>query len=81
VASNKIVDGGRTGAGRPVGEIIAPTLDIPPDCKCSWSVCTAGIGRACKSRLTYSSSLCRYRHTAEHPLGSNDADLTIPAAL
>jgi hypothetical protein len=76
VASNKVQDGGRSGAGRPAGETIARTLDLPADCKCSWSVSKPGPGFACLSRLRYASSLCRYRHTPEHPLGGGHTALT-----
>ena len=52
----------RSGLGRPVADIIQPTLTIPHECMCSWIVVRAGPGFACLSKIKYTNSLCSVRH-------------------
>ena len=51
--------------GHSAGRIEIPTVDIPCDCMCSWTVIRAGQGRDRISRLMYPSALCRHKHVSE----------------
>jgi hypothetical protein len=42
------------------GHVEMATLDIPQRCRCVWIVVTPGVGRACRSRLKITNSLCAY---------------------
>jgi hypothetical protein len=55
----------RQGTGRPTSVVEMPTLRIPSDCLCSWTVATPGPGLNCISRLSYANALCGHRHAAE----------------
>lgn len=54
----------RDGSGRPVGDVVMPTLLIPERCHdlCTWSVVRPGPGYACLSRLRYRNLLCPASH-------------------
>ena len=43
-------------------DIVQPTLSIPCDCSCSWSVIRPGPGMACVSRMKARNRCCPYRH-------------------
>jgi len=45
-------------------DIIVPTLAIPGDCVCTWSVIRPGPGLLCLSQLRYVNALCPVRHQA-----------------
>jgi len=42
--------------------IVQPTLSIPCDCSCSWTVVRPGPGMACVSRMKARNRCCPYRH-------------------
>ena len=55
----------RSGTGRPSSVIEMPTVQIPADCLCSWSVVRPGPGLDCVSRLAYVNAMCPCRHAAD----------------
>ena len=62
-ARTRIVDN-RGIPGLTPSSVEMPTVEIPVNCMCSWSVVKAGIGRACISRARFFNSLCpRIRDT------------------
>lgn len=46
----------------PEQDVFAPTLTIPPDCLCSWTVVRAAPGLLCISKLKTASRACGHRH-------------------
>lgn len=56
-ARTRIVDN-RGIPGLTPSSVEMPTVEIPVNCMCSWSVVKAGIGRACISRARFFNSLC-----------------------
>lgn len=52
----------RRGFGNLGASIEMPTLTIPCNCSCSWSVVQPGPGMACISRRSYPNRACIVRH-------------------
>jgi hypothetical protein len=53
----------RIGQGRPQGDPIRmPTLRVPTNCSCTWTVVKTGPGMQAVSELRYRNSLCSAKH-------------------
>jgi hypothetical protein len=53
----------RKGVGQvPAGTLEMPTVKIPGECMCSWSVVRAAPGLGAKSALRYRNMLCSVPH-------------------